>query len=206
MSEHSIIPSISGEDNTNDPLPIRVSRKWQFPLAYMETENGLVYSIQDWIVGLTGASNPRRIWSDLKSSQKEQNEEKESQEKQLYDSTVQLPYTATDGKTYQMEFISDKGLYLIAQYLLSTKSRPALEKIRKYLAEAGAFVDLVRREPETVVTSGALNTDQAVDATIKGYRKQGKDDHWITVRILGKIKREQFTTALKEATIEDLKP
>ena len=98
-----------------------------------------------------------------------------------------------------MDFVDDRALYLIAQHLRVTKSRPVLDAIKKYLAEAGAFVDLVRLEPETAVTSGAIDPDEAIDAAIKAYRAQGKDDRWIRARLEGKIKREKFTSALQAA-------
>ncbi len=144
---------------------------------------------------MTETSNPRRVWSDLK---------RQNNDIDMYDPTVQLPYTATDGKTYQMDFTDDKGLYLIAQYLRITKARPQLEAIKKYLAASGAFVDAVRLEPETVITSGAIDPDEAIDAAIEAYRRRGKDDRWISARLAGKVKRAKFTSALKAAVYEML--
>jgi hypothetical protein len=103
-----------------------------------------------------------------------------------------------------MDYTDDKGLYLIAQGLRVTKARPALAAIKQFLAEAGAFVDLVRREPETVVSSGAIDPDTALDAVVQYYRRQGKDDNWISARLTGIVKRNQFTAALKEAVAEVL--
>jgi hypothetical protein len=103
-----------------------------------------------------------------------------------------------------MDFVNDEGLYLIAQHLRTTKARPVLDEIKKYLAESGAFVDLVRREPETVITSGAIDLDEAIEAAIKAYRAQGKDEKWIRARLEGKIKREKFTSALQVAVVEML--
>ncbi len=154
-----------------------------------------MYAIQDWIVGLTGTDNPRRVWSDLK---------RVIRESQLYDSIVQLPYVAADQKTYQIDFVNDRGLYLIAQNLRSTKKRLLLTAIKEYLAAAGAFVDLVRREPDTVVQSSTLDPDEAVEAAIEAYRRRGKDDRWIAARLAGKIKREKFTRALQLAVSEYL--
>ncbi|MBC7870127.1 MAG: hypothetical protein H7Y09_04760 [Chitinophagaceae bacterium] len=167
-----------------------------FPLASADTEAGTFYAIQDWIRGLTGADNIRRIWRDMQRG---------GSLSQLYDSIVQLPYIATNDKTYQADFINDKGLYLIAQNLRSTKARPALAAIKKYLAEAGAFVDEVRRDPNIVLLSGAMTPDQAMEAAIQAYRAQGKDDRWIALRLEGKIKRNLFTAALQAAVAETLK-
>jgi hypothetical protein len=113
-----------------------------------------------------------------------------------------LPYVAANGKTYQMDFTDDTGLYLIAQHLRVTKARPLLAAIKDYLAESGAFVDLIRRAPEAVITSGAIDPDKAIDAAIEEYRRRGKDDRWISARLSGKIKRAKFTAALREAISE----
>jgi len=178
------------------PLPLIVSEKWAFPLAYMQTEDGTFYAIQDWIRGLTGSEDIRKMWNFLQKS---------ANLSQLSSSTRQFPYMAVNGKTYQMDFIHDKGLYLIAQNLRSTKARPALAAIKRFLAEAGAFADDVRRDPNRVVLSGAMDPDAALEAAIQGYLAQGKDMNWIGERLEGKVKRIQFTNALQAAVAETLK-
>lgn len=137
MSRLPTLPNIPGEGD--QPLPLYVAEKWDFPLAYVQTDTVYLYAIQDWISGITGADNTRRIWSDFKRN---------VNEPKLYDSIVQLPYTATDGKTYQMDFTDDNGLYLIAQHLRVTEARPVLDEIKRFLAQAGVFVDHARRDPE----------------------------------------------------------
>ncbi len=180
---NTLLPVIPDADDASLPLPLIVAQKWDFPLAHVQSDQGYLYAVQDWLRGLTGDKDVRRLESQT--------------QKQLSVSNRQLPYTATNGKTYQVDFTDDKGLYLIAQYLRSTKARPLLAAIKTYLSEAGAFVDLVRREPEALM--GVMNPDEAIDAAIEAYRRQGKDDRWISARIAGKIKRLQFTAALKAA-------
>jgi len=114
-----------------------------------------------------------------------------------------MPYTASDGKKYERDFTTDQGLYLIAQQLRVTKERPSLKAIKAFLADAGVFTDLVRREPSTVVLSGAVTPEEAIEAGIEGYRRAGKDDTWIEARIMGKLKRRMFTDALR-AAIHDI--
>ena len=65
-------------------------------------------------------------------------------------------------------------------------------------------MDAVRLEPETVITSGAIDPDEAIDAAIEAYRRRGKDDRWISARLAGKVKRAKFTSALKAAVYEML--
>jgi hypothetical protein len=184
------LPTVFGEASPNDndtPLPLLVAKRWNFPLAYHQTDEGVYYAVQDWIRGLDGshAKKAAITWSKFKN--------------QSILSKKPLPYQASDGKTYKRDFVNDKGLYLIAQYLRDMEDRPVLSEIKKFLASAGAFVDEVRRNPDTVVLSGAMTPDQAIEAAIEAYRAQGKTDAWIMSRLEGKIKRQQFTTALSAA-------
>ncbi len=176
----------------NRPLPLIVAEKWGFALAHVQENNGFWFAVQDWIVGLliTQTRDASKVWNDLKRRSS----------LQLSDSIRTLPYEATDGKTYSVEYTTDKGLYLIAQHLRATRERPVLREIREFLAKSGAFVDLVRREPDTLLH--AMNPDKLLDAVIEEYKRQGKDDTWINARINGKIKRAMFTTALKTVIVD----
>jgi hypothetical protein len=192
------LPTVFGEASPSDndtPLPLLVAKRWNFALAHHKTDEGFYYSVQDWIRGLTEGEEPRHIWAQL---------QKQYKKSQTLISNQRLPYKAKDGKTYQRDFTDDKGLYLIAQYLRVTKERPVLDEIRKFLAAAGAFVDEVRRDASTVVLSGAMTPDQAIEAAIEMYRAQGKSDAWIRSRMEGKIKRQQFTNALSAAVSDVL--
>ncbi|MBZ0305473.1 MAG: hypothetical protein K8I82_05335, partial [Anaerolineae bacterium] len=100
-----ILPLDFTPDDT--PLPLIVAKRWGFSLAYHKTESGVFYAVQDWMRGLSGEENIRNLWSMFKKTAAGQ---------QMLNSIVRLPYKATDGKTYQRDFATDKGLYLIAQY------------------------------------------------------------------------------------------
>src|SRR5262245_36605221 len=123
--------STSPADN-DTPLPLIVAKRWNFPLAHVRTDEGLFYAIQDWIRGLTGINDVRRVLPKFESSEFG---------RQVSLRKGQFPYTASNRKTYQIEHTTDKGLYLIAQYLRVTKARPVLDEIKKFLAASGAFVD-----------------------------------------------------------------
>jgi hypothetical protein len=196
----SDVSTLYNDDQDLSPLPQLVAQKWNFQLAQHRKEDQVFYAIQDWIRGLTGEENGSKIsrmWVDLR------------QKNPVFETFVSiesLPYKASDGKTYFRDHTIDKGLYMIAQTLRVTKARPALAAIKKFLAEAGAFVDEVRRDPNTVLLSGALTPEQAIDAAIQVYRAQGKPDNWIRARLEGKIKRNLFTAALTAAVLETLTP
>jgi hypothetical protein len=190
---NSLLPVIPEADDSSLTLPLIVAQKWSFPLAHAETDEGIFYAITDWIRGLTGIRGDTTVvQAKIKN--------------QLLLSKKGLPYRATNDKTYEIDFTNDKGLYLIAQYLRVTKARPVLDEIKRYLAAAGAFADAVRRSPDTIVMSGAVTPDQAIEAAIVAYRAQGKDDKWIQARLEGKIKRHIFTAALTAAVREMLTP
>jgi hypothetical protein len=157
----------------------------------------MYFELQDWISGIVGVEDIRFIVAKLK---------RQKLWEQLLTSSQQLPYVSKNGRTYQRDYCTDEGLYLVAQYLRVTKARPMLDEIKRFLASAGVFVDAVRRNPDTIVLSGAVTPDQAIDAAIRAYRSQGKDDRWIRARIEGKIKRNMFTAALSEAVAEMLNP
>jgi len=185
MSNSPSVPNFS-DDETDQPLPLYVAEKWKFPLAYVQTETSYLYAIQDWISGITGADNVRRIWSDFKRNVPEQ---------ELYDSIVQLPYTAKDGKTYQMDFTNDNGLYLIAQHLRVTKSRPVLDEIKRFLAQAGVFVDQARRDPETASAElDRVAYQREYNKLIAEGFTPDEATQWIEVRLRQKHHRRIITT------------
>jgi hypothetical protein len=112
------------------------------------------------------------------------------------DSIQQLPYVASNGKTYQMDFTDDKGLYLIAQHLRVTKERPVLSEIKHFLARAGVFADKARRDPEGAAAefqrvadeneyhkmrAEGFEHDEAIEWL--DVRQKLKEQHLITTRV-----------------------
>lgn len=192
----TMLPTSLDQHASADTLPMIVASRWQFALTLILTENNVLYALQDWVRGLTGETDTRYLIAKFKKTDAGQ---------QMWSSVQRLPYKASDGKTYQRDYTTDKGLYLVTQYLRVTTDRPMLDEIRRFLAEAGAFVDEVRREPERLF-DGVQNPDSLLDAFIEYHRKRGKDDRWIQMRIDSKIKRNQFTGALAEFVRDVLTP
>jgi hypothetical protein len=186
------LPLFSATDSPNDdtPLPLLVAKKWGFPLAFHIVEGTHMYAIQDWVRGLFGEQDIRHIWSYFK---------KQNPNYGTSCPTSRMAYKTSNGRTHMRDFTTDKGLYLFTQRLRITTARLALEEIRNFLAASGAFVDEVRLDPKTVLTSGAISPDQALDAVIEMYRAQGQSDEWIQMRLQSKIKRDEFVRALREA-------
>lgn len=130
------------DNEDSRPLPLIVADKWNFALAYITpsptVHSTYLYAAQDWYEGLAGN---KVGWRYLK--------------KQLVSSTYKLkfeqaPYVAKNKKTYQSEYINEKGLYIIAQEMRAIDKRPQIQAIRVYLAAAGVFANLARTQPEQV--------------------------------------------------------
>lgn len=67
MSKQFTTPILLGSEHSNEPLPIIVSHKWVFTLAYVKTEDTFFYAIQDWIRGRTGEASAAKIWNDIRT-------------------------------------------------------------------------------------------------------------------------------------------
>lgn len=149
-----------------EPLPLRTAAKWKFPLTHIdqnENSSHYLYLAQDWYLGLGGEKSR---WSRTKNELLLSKQQLRSTYELKF---IQLPYVADNGKTYQMDFTDDKGLYLIAQEMRSMKKRPQLDEIKRYLAESGAFVDLIMRD-----AAAADAATQMLEERHEIARKQGK--------------------------------
>lgn len=124
-------------DNSKDdrPLPLITADKWGFELAYVDQDgnaDNYIYCARDWYMGLGGLKGN---WSTQKSDW-------------LYSlEPVEIEVKRPRRKPETVEFVDAKGLYLIASRMTPHKSKPELESIKKYLADAGVFADIARRNP-----------------------------------------------------------
>jgi hypothetical protein len=177
------IIQLSFLDNPRDarPLPLIIASNERFALQHYEpsdSQSDYLYSIQDWIAGVSQTENVRDFWNKLK--------------KRTVDmaSTVQkLPYKSSNGRTYQMDFADDETLYRITQRMdTNTGIR---NKVLDYLAKAGVKLDEYR-----------INPGQAVDDAIGQYVADGKTDSWAEARVQGIVTRKRFTDALKAAVMD----
>jgi hypothetical protein len=173
------------EDNQPvQPLPLQIASDYNFPLQYHQTpDDVIVYSIQDWIAGVGQAAEPRDFWAKLKKRLKTVNP-------QLWTSCLQLPYIASNGKSYKMDFADDVTLYRITQQMSTNTG--IRNEVLSFLAKAGAFVDELRQDPEAAQQKIASHRQaQAL--------KAGRDASWIATREIGVMTRNQFTAALVNA-------
>lgn len=170
----TLIPS--GDNNA--PLPELIARQWAFPLQIREVDDKDFYAVQDWLRGVAQPADVRRFWNAMKRRLK-----KDGIEMSTW--CRHLPYKASDGKTYQMDYTDAQGLYSITQRMDSnTGIRNA---VLDFLAKAGVKLDEYRLDPS-----------KAIEDAASTYQKQGKSDKWINARAEGVISRKDFTDALRD--------
>jgi transcriptional regulator with XRE-family HTH domain len=179
MRRHSIVP-IHGNE-TLDPsisIPLHVARLWGFPLQYHVVEGQEYFSIKDWIAGLTGSHRASHMWENYRDRHKGD-----------VPPSRGMPYVASNGQVFTLDFTTDEGLYKITLALRATSARPALKAIKDFLAKAGVFVDEARRDPEGAAERLAIaRRQQALRA--------GKSEEWIATREEGVITRKQFVSQI----------
>ena len=179
MSDRSLIPADGVEGiPASESLPAFVARRWGFSLQSHEKDGATLYSIRDWISGLTNseADKARDIWKRFRYREGEA-------EGGVVSSPG--PYVAQDNRTYVSDFTNDEGLYRVAMSLRVSKNRPALRPIKDYLARAGVFVDEARRDPERASEQLAITRRNQALAS-------GKSEEWVSAREESVVTRKQF--------------
>ena len=139
------------------------------------------FSVVDIIAALSGSTNPRRYWSDLKR----QLAEKEGFF-QLYEKIVQLKLLSADGKKYDTDCANTETILRIIQSIPSPKAEP----FKRWLAKAGYERIQEIEDPE-------LASQRAREL----YKSKGYDDAWIEKRLRGIQVREELTEEWKNRDV-----
>ena len=133
------------------------------------------FSVVDVVRALTGSSNPRRYWSDLK--RKIAAEEGGSQ---LYEKIVQLKMEAPDGKMRETDAADMQGILRVIQSIPSPKAEP----FKMWLAEVG-------KERIDEIIDPELTIERALTTFLqKGYTRE-----WINQRLQAIQVRKELTDA-----------
>jgi len=130
------------------------------------------FSIIDIIETLTGSSNPRRYWSDLKRKLIKEGFN------QLYEIIVQLKLESADGKKYETDCSDTEGLLRIIQSIPSPKAEP----FKIWLAKVGFERIEETEDPEL-----------AFDRAMETYLKKGYSSNWINQRLKSIEVRKELT-------------
>ena len=160
---------------------VNVSQEHHFALQRATLPDGReMYAVQDWLSGVAKPSDVRVFWQQMKKRLKKSQPD-------LYTACIQLPYLASDGKNYKMDYADGQTLYGITQHMgVDTGIR---NQVLTHLAKTGAFIDAARRDPEQAEI--ALNQHARQKSEY-----EGKDPSWILVREMGKVTRKQLTAII----------
>jgi len=152
----------------------QVRRHWD------EKEELWYFSMIDVVAILTGSSNPKRYWSDLKIKLKQEGSE-------VYDNIVHLKMLAPDGKKYNTDCFSTEDLLRTIQSIPSPKAEP----FKLWLAKVGYERIEETEDPEL-----------AFDRAMQTYLKKGYSKEWINQRLKSIEVRKDLTDEWQERGVE----
>lgn len=137
-----------------------------------DSESGKWYiSIIDVVEILTGSTNPRRYWSDLKIKLSKEGSE-------LYENIVQLKMPAADGKNYKTDVADVEQLFRLIQSIPSPKAEP----FKLWLASLG------RERLEEID-----DPEQGIERLMEYYHRKGYSKNWINQRLKSIEVRKELT-------------
>lgn len=138
---------------------------------------GWYFSVIDIIKVLTQSSNPRKYWSVLKT-----------RENQLATICSQHKLISSDGKKYNTDCVTRKGILRLVQSIPSKKAQP----FKEWLAQVGEDRLLEIENPEL-----------AQNRVKEYYEVKGYSKGWIEKRLRGIAVRDELTDEWKERGIEN---
>jgi len=104
-----------------------------------------------------------------------------------------LKLIAGDGKRRLTDVVTTEEALRLIQSIPSPKAEP----LKLWLAQVGAQRFEETEDPE-------LGLFRSLDRTVDEYRRIGKPDSWIALRVEGIVTRKRFVEALKNAVIDEL--
>ena len=104
-----------------------------------------------------------------------------------------LKLTAVDGKRYLTDVMNAEQVMRLIQSIPSPKAEP----LKMWLAQVGTQRLEETEDPE-------LGLFRTLDRAADEYRRVGKPDSWIALRVEGIVTRKQFVEALKNAVIDEM--
>ena len=140
------------------------------------------FSVVDVCAILTGSSNPKRYWSDLKRKLKQEGAG------ETYENIVRLRMTSADGAHRQTDAATIPQILRIIQSITSPKAEP----VKQWLAQTGA-----ERIDEEIDPQKALDRARAT------YKAKGYSAAWIKTRMQGVQARHALTDEWKERGVKD---
>jgi DNA-damage-inducible protein D len=108
-------------------------------------------------------------------------------------SCKRLKLVATDGKRYLTDVMTTEQVLRLMQSIPSPKAEP----FKVWLAKVGAQRIEETEDPE-------IGLFRSLDRAAEEYRRVGKPDSWIALRVEGIVTRKRFVEALKNAVIDEM--
>ncbi len=139
------------------------------------------FSIVDVAGILSGSSQPRKYWSDLKKKLKTEGSE-------LSEKIGQLKMQSSDGKYYKTDVLDTKGVLRLVQSIPSPKAEP----FKMWLAQVGSDRLEEIADPEKAILRGA-----------DFYRAKGYTEGWINQRLQTIEMRKELTDEWKDRGVEE---
>ena len=139
------------------------------------------FSIIDVIKTLTNSSIPKRYWSDLKNSLKNEGSE-------VYEKIVRLKIVAEDGKKRDTDMADTETLLRLIQSIPS----PNAEPFKLWLARVG-----YERLEETA------DPEIAINRALKTYYQKGYSRQWINLRLKSIEIRKDLTDEWENRGVND---
>lgn len=161
---------------------IKLFENSQIRSAWDSEKEEWFFSVVDVVQVLSGSSNPRRYWSDLKRKVRD-----EEGGIELYEKIVQLKLKAPDGKMRETDVINLQGIFRIIQSIPSPKAEP----LKLWLAEVG-------KERVDEIIDPELTIDRALET----YLKKGYSREWINQRLQAIQVRKELTDSWQDHGIE----
>jgi hypothetical protein len=104
-----------------------------------------------------------------------------------------LKLVAEDGKRRLTDVVTTEAALRLIQSIPSPKAEP----LKMWLAQVGAQRLEETEDPE-------LGLFRSLERTVDDYRRVGKPDSWIALRVEGIVTRKRFVEALKNAVMDEL--
>lgn len=189
------------DDQPHKRPPLKAADLYDFELQHYIQENGsILYSVQDWIMGVAQTQEAQRAKNIFQLAKRRTTS--------FLEKLVKLPYRASNGKTYQMDFADEETLYQITQRMDATTG--IRDEVLSFLAQSGVFAGnvmqgLANQGKTAPIDQLKGNSKKLAKAKIQQGMSQSEALEFIQIAQDGKEKRKGWIAALKAAVRDSIR-